>query len=85
MFLKKININSRINHILDYHYKYYDKYKNISEKIYNIKKPLNLNKKYSFIKKHKLGLMNIGKIKSINRVFFEMKKFLKAIKKFEIK
>ena len=82
---KKININPRIKHLLNYHYKYYDKYKKISEEINNIKKPLNFNKKYNFIKKYKLGLMNIGKIKSINRVIFEMKVFLKAIKKFDIK
>ena len=36
------------------------------------------------IKKEKLGLMNIGRSKSINRVFFEMKSYLRAFKQFHI-
>ena len=82
---KKLSINPKINFILNYHYNYYHKYKNITKKIADIRKPLTFKKKYDFIKKHKLGLMNIGITKSINRVFFEMKKFLSAIKEFDIK
>lgn len=55
-----------------------------SLKLNNFQKTPNLKNKLNFIKKEKLGLMNIGRSKSINRVFFEMKSYLRALKQFHI-
>ncbi len=43
----------------------------------------NISIKKNFIKKHKIGLMNIGKKKSIERFFNETKYYLNFIKKFK--
>ena len=63
---------------------YAKKYFLICSKIKKLNKNMNIKDKLNFIKKNKLGLMNIGKSKSVNRVFFEMKNYLIALKKFGV-
>ena len=77
---------NKINYLSEYKkfYKHTKYYETLCNKIKNkrlIKKSIKL--KIQFIKKNKIGLMNIGKSKSINRFFNETSYFLNFIKKFK--
>ena len=82
-FKKKL-LRPKISFILNYHKNYYKKYLEICKKIKKLKKPNNLTQKKLFIKKNKLGTMNIGITRSIIRVFFEMKSYFKFIKEHKL-
>jgi len=77
---KKINIKNFLTNNNSYAKKYFL----ICSKIKKLNKNINIEDKFNFIKKNKLGLMNIGRSKSVNRVFFEMKNYLIALKKFSV-
>jgi len=78
--IKKDNVNK----ILSFIKKKHENYSNIALKAKRSRGTKNLNRKKRFIKKNKIGLMNIGKIKAINRVFKEMNFYLKTDKKFNL-
>ena len=79
----KVKFKSNTNKILNYHFNYYKKYYSICMEATKLKKG-NLKNKLKFIKKNKIGLMNIGRVSAINRVFKEMNYYLKAINKYNI-
>ena len=74
---------SNINKILNYHLSYYKKYYSKCLKASRLKNE-NLKTKLKFIKKNKIGLMNIGRETAIKRVFKEMYYYLKTIKRYNI-
>ena len=79
----KIKLKSDAKKVLNYHYKYYKKYYFTCLKASSLKKT-NLKTRLTFIKKNNIGLMNIGKVAAINRVFNEMNYYLKTLKKHNI-
>ena len=78
-FKPKKNIYKIEKNYLRKHLKYY---KNLCFKIQN-KKIRGFKNKINFIKKNRIGLMNIGKVKSVNRFFDETKYFINFVKNFK--
>ncbi len=77
--IKKFNIKK----ITDYHENYYIKYFKFCRRLKD-KKFKNFNQKLNYVTINKIGLMNIGRKKSVNRVFKDSRFYLKALKKFNI-
>ena len=77
--IRKFNIKR----IFDYHKNYYSKYYKFSKKL-EAKNFRNFNQKLNYVVINKIGIMNIGKKKSINRVFKDAKYYLRAIKNFKL-
>ena len=81
--VKKFKINKSFkNEIIKFkkHYKYYQK---LCLEIEKSKNNNSMKFKRKFIKKNKIGLMNIGARKSINRFFDETRFFLSFMRNFK--
>ncbi len=81
--LKLVIEKNTLKKIINYHKKYYREYYKLCNKIKN-KSFKKFRDKMRFVKKNKIGTMNIGKTNSINRVFKDSINFLNAVKKFNI-
>ena len=79
----RIKFVPNVSKILNYHLNYNKKYYSKCLKASSLKNE-NLKTKLKFIKKNKIGLMNIGRETAIKRVFKEMNYYLKTVNKHKI-
>lgn len=81
--IKKIKINKSFKNEINKFKKHYIYYQKLCLEIEKNKNDNSMKFKKKFIKKNKIGLMNIGTTKSINRFFDETRFFLSFIRNFK--